>query len=106
MDIRLIETFDDSGVIAELDRIQKILTELASRGDAAGQSVSDAMKKAGASSDAFTQSVKKTTDEVMRLSKELGDGGTDAIELARGMQQLKKNLHRITASGHYTTWRT
>ena len=89
-DVRLIETFDDGPLFAEAERIKKEFLELEQAASRAGQGMSDNLKKAGAGAEQFAQQVNKTTRAVMEANKAMEDGGPDALELAAGMEKLRK----------------
>lgn len=64
MDIKLIETFDDSEVLKELEKIEGTLTGIATEGDKAGQAISDGFQEATASTENFTGALQKNAAQV------------------------------------------
>jgi hypothetical protein len=84
-DIKIVEVFDDSGVLGELEKIEKSLLGIGSAGEKTGEGIADGLKTGSEAAEKFTKSVNKTTAE-------LADASAKTRSLTANMSVLKAKL--------------
>jgi hypothetical protein len=90
-DIKIIETFDDSNVLAELDKIEQALQGVDAAAEATGASLSDMYKQGEVEAKNFNTAVDKTAASVARQSQ--------AVKAAEKSYGGLKNTIKETALG-------